>query len=75
MSAMMAAPSPVLLLAWLVSALGYYALAAGDDPAASLLSKVRFRLCATASATCLKMAGSDWQHAPLNGNPWYQGSK
>ena len=56
-SVMMATPGGVLLLAWLVSAFGYSALAGGDAPATSLLSKVRFRLCATASASRLKRSG------------------
>ena len=63
-SVMMATPGGMLLLVWLVSAFGYYALAAGDDTEASSLSKVRFRLCATASASRLTKAGLDWQHAP-----------
>ena len=63
MAVVRAAPRRVLLLAWLVSL--YSVLAAGDDPAASLLSQVRFKQWHCLSAQCRSLeAALEHQHAP-----------
>ena len=63
MAVVRAAPRRVLLSAWLVSL--YSVLAAGDDPAASLLSQVRFKQWHCLSAQCRSLeAALECQHAP-----------